>query len=607
MIAVIASGCPTPRLSFSFLLFLYFLASDSVESLTNLHDLYLMLFSRGDVSRCEPANTSVTGGGLAPIHLDGGKHLPPSTNVLSKAYIRCYLVLVSDMEATLTSPAAMLTAFGLHKFTLPIDIILHIIDVGTFDSGDIEDYMLFPLHVSHVCKTWRDLALNTSRLWTTIAYKGHPKFVKMPLVRENKKKPPEYYPLICLFLARSEERPITIHLDLRNPDHDYSVVEADVTGKGHPIDNLLNVLTSHASRIKTLTFVSNSWIDVIQVLRYHLYSLKMPNLEHFELTRAHLGQAFRPTFEPHSLLTRVPFPVQPNGGAQRSQLTPGVVKQDKWPKVKHVALVGVPLAWQLWSFYGLTSLRLNYLAGDALLSAKNMRHVFRSVAPALKHLEIHGSSPEVNDGDMYDQVELPHLQTLSIGFSRTKQVTWLIKSLLTPSLTSLEIVDIFQCYFQYCRHMEGAEPRGDASTRDATQLCSEMLEHMPFPLDKIKHLTLRYLTLGQLGGEDFIPAAGVDDASMPPAARFLLSLPALDTLTLESTDFERLAIHLFRNPARPVKRSLRTLEVLTCSPWRKGFIDENRGVERKTSRLTDGDPASHSVADADISHWMSVG
>lgn len=507
----------------------------------------------------------------------------------------------------MTSPAAMLTAFGLHKFTLPIDIILHIFDVGTFDSGDIDDHMLFPIHVSHVCKTWRELALNTNRLWRTIVWKGHPKFVKMPLFREMKKKPREYYPLICLFLERSEQRSITIHLDLRNPDHDYSVVEIDVTGRGHPIDNLLFVLTPHASRIRTFTFTSNSWIDVIQVLRYHLYSLKMPNLERFELTRAYLGQAFRPTFEPQALLARVPFCVQPDGGTQRAQLVPGIVKQTKWPKVKHLALVGVPLQWQLWSLYGLTSLKLNYLAGDAVISAKNMRHILRSVASSLRELEIHGSSPEINGDDVFEPVELPQLQTLSIGFTRTKQVTWLTNSLFTPSLTSLEIVDLFYCYYQYCRHTEDAELTGDASTRDVTELCSSMLEHMPFPLDKIKHLTLRYMTLGQLGGEDFIPAADVKEESFPSAARFLLSLPALDTLTLESTDFEQLAIHLFRNPEKPAKRPLSTLQVLTCKPWRRGFVDASRGVECKTSRHNDKKPENDAAVDAEGSNWMSVG
>lgn len=160
-------------------------------------------------------------------------------------------------------------------------------------------------------------------------------------------------------------------------------------------------------------------------------------------------------------------------------------------------------------------------------------------------------------------------------------MTWLIKTLITPALTSLEIVDLLRCYSQYCRQIERMEPEIEPSTRDVNPLCKEMLENMPFPLDKITHLTLRYLNLSQLGGKDYIPAAGTDDASKPPAARFLLSLSALDTLTLESTDFERLANYLFRNSGNPPERKLRTLEVLTCFPWRRGFDEENRGVESK--------------------------
>ena len=492
-------------------------------------------------------------------------------------HLHSFLYLVS---ATLSSPSAMLRIFGLQKFKLPRDVILRIIDVGTFDSGDIEDYMLFPLRMSHVCKTWRDLVLNISRLWNTIAYKGAPKLARLPLMRGNKIPPNDYYPLICLFLKRSEDRLINIHLDLRQPNHDFSVDERDVSGRGHPLDNLLRVFKPHAPRVRTFTFITNTWVDVIQ-LRYHIYTLKMPNLERFELTRAHLNQTFRPYFRPRPLFERVPFCVEPIGKTELMLVKGGAVQQDKWPKVKHVVLVGIPMAWKLWSFYNLTSLKLNYLAGNALLSSESMRHILRAVAPVLKHLEIHGSSPLVNNVDLHEQVELPCLQTLSIGFSRTAQMTWLIKTLITPALTSLEIVDLLRCYSQYCRQIERMEPEIEPSTRDVNPLCKEMLENMPFPLDKITHLTLRYLNLSQLGGKDYIPAAGTDDASKPPAARFLLSLSALDTLTLESTDFERLANYLFRNSGNPPERKLRTLEVLTCFPWRRGFDEENRGVESK--------------------------
>lgn len=169
---------------------------------------------------------------------------------------------------------------------LPVDIILHIFVVGTFDSSDLEDRTAFPLLVSQVNRSWRALALQATPLWKTLVYKGHPKFILIPPSR-NKIKPSEYYPLINLFLERSSTRPLTIHLDLRHYDHDYAIREADTTGSGHPIDPLLRLLTPHGSRFQHFTFISNTWIDVVQVLRYHIYNLQMPLLESvcvFQLT-----------------------------------------------------------------------------------------------------------------------------------------------------------------------------------------------------------------------------------------------------------------------------------------------------------------------------------
>ena len=476
------------------------------------------------------------------------------------------------------------------KPLLPVDVILHIFDIGTFDSSDLEDRMAFPLLVSQVNKSWRGLTLQASRLWSCIVYNGHPKFVLIPPSRE-KIKPRIYYPLINLFLERSRARPLTVHLDLRHYDHDYTVREADTTGPGHPIDPLLNLLTPHGYRFQHFTFISNTWIDVVQVLRYHIYGLKMPLLETFELTRAYLSQTFRTLFEPRALLKRVPFCVKPNGGLERTGSL-GTVTQTRWPNVKHVVLSGTPMKWRLWCFTNLASLTIGYLADEARPSHVDLRNILRSNAHSLKSLELHGASPGQSDEFMDDQIELPQLQELSIGYTHCQNAIWFIRSLHTPSLTSLEICDIWQCYSVFCEHHEKQTFTSMRNhSTDASELCGLILEHMPFPLDKIKYLTFRFVSLWTdrsiietITAAD--EASGSDDACLPFAARLLMSLPALDTLTLESTDFEPLAFHLFRNPSRLPKYPLPRLQLSSCDPWRIGYTSSFAGTQR-TSHVGD--------------------
>ena len=475
---------------------------------------------------------------------------------------------------------------------LPLDIILHVFDVGTFDSPDLEDRMAFPLLVSQVNKSWRGLALQASRLWSSIVYLGHPKFTLIPPSR-RKVKPSYYYPLINLFLERSRTHPLTIRLDLRHNDHNYTVREVDLTGSGHPIDPLLHLLTPHGSRFLHFIFIANTWSDVVQVLRYHIFNLYAPLLESIELTRAYLSQTFRQNFEPRALLWRVPFCVRPDGEAERTENL-GSVTQSRWPNVKHVILNGTPLKWRLWCFTNLTSLTISYLAEDVRPSALDLRNVLRSNAHCLKSFEIHGASPVESDESMHDPIELPQLRELSIGYPHCHDAIWFIRSLHTPSLTSLEICDVWQCYRQFCEHVEKLNFNSIRHhSRDASELCGLILEHMPFPLDKIQYLTLRYVTLctgGQIKLIDNITAddaLGFDNVFLPVAARLLTSLPILDTLILECTDFEPLAFHIFRNPSKPPKHPLPTLQIQSYDPWRSGYTDSPARAQCRTSHHRD--------------------
>ena len=304
-----------------------------------------------------------------------------------------------------------------------------------------------------------------------------------------------------------------------------------------------------------------------------------------EITRAYLSQTFSTLFEPRPLLNRVPFCVKPNGGAEHAE-TFGTVTQSRWPNVKRVSLNGIPLKWRLWCFTNLTSLAINFLAEEARPSLLDLRNILRSNAHCLRYLQIHGANPVQSEELIHDQIELPELRELSVGYTQCQHAIWFIRSVYTPSLTSLEICDIWKCYSQFCEHTEKQTFSAIRNhPRDASELCAQILEHMPFPLEQIKYLTLRYISLWTDDQRDLIDAitaaddaSGADDACLPSAGRLLMSFPTLDTLSLECTAFEPLAFHLFRNKRRPPKYPLPKLQLYSCDPWRSGYTDSFSGT-----------------------------
>lgn len=499
-------------------------------------------------------------------------------------------------------------AWPLPRPSLPHDILLHIFDMGTFHSPGLDDRTDFPLLISQVNKTWRSLALQSSRLWATIVYKGHPKFVVMPIMhgaKHKRKINPRssfYYPLIYLFLERSRAQPLSIYIDIRHRDHDYTVREVDVGGEGHPIDPLLRLLTPHGARFKHFSFIANTWIDIIQLLRFHIYHLRMPQLESFELSRAYLSQSFQQLFEPRVLLKRVPFCVKPEGGADQVGIV-GPAVQIRWPNVKSVVLSGTPMRWRIWCFTNLESLTLKFLAVEARASAEEFRNVLQTVAHTLRHLDIQGSTPVITEEEELelelaplDPVQLSELRELCIGYTEPRHLFWLIRSIRAPALVSLEICDLWECYGEFCTEIEQSPMSfmGDGMSRDASEVFGMAMEYRLFALGGIKHLTLRFVRL-QPGLIDALTVSVVDESyaqypslSLSPAERFLLSLSSLDTLTLEATDFEALALNIFRNPQRLPKNPLRVLHVDSCDPWRVGYADPgSEEVRRQTSYAGD--------------------
>lgn len=453
--------------------------------------------------------------------------------------------------------------------------------------------MGFPLLVSQVNKTWRSLAHQSSWLWSSIVFRGFPKFVIVPLSPNHKVNPNFYYPLIAYFLQRSRKQPLDIHIDIRDPHHDYTIREVDVGGQGHPIDTLMHLLTPHGPRFKTFRFIANSWIDTIQLLRHHIYQLHMPQLESFELSRAHLSQAFLFVFEPRPFLRRVPFPVKPDEGAGNAGQS-GPVVQRRWPSVRRVIISGTPLRWSLWCFPNLESLTLTFIAAEARPSPSDFRAMLRSVAHSLRHLDLQGSTPILNPLDEsqmeyggLDPIQLPALCSLSIGYTEVHHLAYIIRSVGAPSIVSLEICDLWPCYREFCQQVEQMN-RGYVfdTIRDASGMVGMIMSHMPFNLRCIQNLTLRYMKL-QPGLIDALSLPTLDGAARPPE-RLLTSLPLLDTLTLESTDFEELAYQVFCNPERSPKYSLRVLNVDSCVPWRVGYADPGaQQVARQTYHFDD--------------------
>lgn len=290
------------------------------------------------------------------------------------------------------------------------------------DDGD-DDWerdQEFELLISHVCRHWRDVAVGTPALWTSIDFEDGPPYEKSRT-----------------YLERSKNAPLELSVDLTLDDDEAE----DYPDLGAALDDLhqiMKLVVAHVSHWRSFE---------LMVSNYRLMHLALTGLS---------SCAAAPMLEVLQLYHY-------EDTEEYGEFTPASLKEQNFilfngnaPKLAHVALWGVHLDWANSHFLsGLCDLELAYHAQDVRPSYRDFVRILRD-SPELITLTLCLSGPAGGPTDwlasMTDEREdgeephapmttlaIPSLKNLVLAYIEPEYVTQLIQRLALPNVTSLAI------------------------------------------------------------------------------------------------------------------------------------------------------------------------
>ncbi|EIM79423.1 uncharacterized protein STEHIDRAFT_116607 [Stereum hirsutum FP-91666 SS1] len=282
----------------------------------------------------------------------------------------------------------------------------------------------FPLLVSHVCGRWRDIALSSSHLWSTVACtQSAPRF-----------------PILKLLLKRSRNHPLDLHFDFNFPKgyvetyphllphnshskHPFSDSEYESTSyltDSDKISKRLSLLTtSHNPRIRSFSVSSTNYTYISLSIRSFPRGPN-PHLSSFEVS-------YVPGHEEISRRGTLNFPLNRDGVAS---------------SLKRLKLRSVDLNWASTSkrLAGLKSLELGDHMSGTWRSYGRLQTILAST-PSLETfiLDNPGSLSMIEEWPKDVVVELPCLRRMVLAKQRAEVAVAILSRLRLPAVKWLEI------------------------------------------------------------------------------------------------------------------------------------------------------------------------
>ncbi|KZT12031.1 uncharacterized protein LAESUDRAFT_163766 [Laetiporus sulphureus 93-53] len=319
--------------------------------------------------------------------------------------------------------------------TLPTELLAHIFALGPdwneYDEESEEDWEEdepdFVILVSHVCRHWREVAINTPALWTSIDFsEGHP------------------YARSAVYLERSENAPLDLCIDFTEDGLDEEGEQA--IKNMCDMQRILQLILPHVHHWRSLD---------VSVSDYHL------------MHDALLGMSRCPVAPSLEILQLYHYEDDDNPEAfspAHLKEQPFVLFNGNVPRLTKVALWGVHLNWSRSLFLcGLVDLELAYHAKDVRPSFKDFARILRD-SPELSKLSLCQSGPAGGPVDWlasildqppdvlaYDEMRtspepsatttimLSSLKELVLAFLETDYSIELLKRLAMPNLSSLAL------------------------------------------------------------------------------------------------------------------------------------------------------------------------
>lgn len=221
--------------------------------------------------------------------------------------------------------------------------------------------------VSHVCRRWRTIALETSQLWTTI-------FVCESFALPGAKITDDRFPgddslygtthlqRIKAFLERSKARPLTIYLDMRSPSWNFHHNELEHPFTRKHVSLLMDILLPHVDRWEDVEILSDTWPPIAVIMECcSRTGLRELGFSALALRRLALSRSFSSSLSFSSFQCA--------------------------PLLRDIMLAGVHIDWHRHFKHNLTGLSLKYHAQEVLPTACELVNLVNS-SPSLERLSL---------------------------------------------------------------------------------------------------------------------------------------------------------------------------------------------------------------------------
>ena len=324
--------------------------------------------------------------------------------------------------------------------SLPNEVLTEIFVAATFTSE--ESRLDVPDILSQVSSRWRALVLNTSILWTFIV-------VTFPFAAKQVLR-------AQAALARSNNRPVDVYIDVRDPEWTWESDEDEHPVKSVDMVEILEWLGPSHPRWRSLSVFTDNWEPMQTFLAYSTMFPSLPALETLSLNRCNAYAGLPGTM--HDSSTHIEL----FGG------------NAYLPKLRHVVLSGVHIDYSCSGFKDLFSLDLRHQSHDVSPTLQELRQIL-AASPELNSLSLVALSPPCPHG-LEETEDAPitmfHLKNLTLGWWNVGDTIELLGAFRIPAVEQLFLEDMGSSLLCSLEHTIF----DDLPTHDSTLILDVLME-----------------------------------------------------------------------------------------------------------------------------------